>query len=119
MMEGYAECRQCGNGVLVPFYSSSGENVYFCTHCRSRFSGYLHEPSIDGIHVFSDTADYSQPGKILEEGLPGGKLLDEYRSILEEFPPISVEKDSDSCPYCGGEIEEYDGLCRLCWLPVE
>ena len=91
-MEGYAECQVCSNGYLLPFYGSDGTCVYFCSSCRSRFSGYAREPTIDGLPIFSKMAKYS----IAEEFGMGGSsevsdLMESYRSLMDQNPPQPKE----------------------------
>jgi|GEM_PF-6469797 len=33
----YPPCPKCGKGTLLPFFNSSGENIYVCTHCLRKF----------------------------------------------------------------------------------
>ena len=53
-------CGKCGRGVLLPFFSSDGRCVYFCTACKSRFSGYTQECMFNDEPIFSQEAVYSQ-----------------------------------------------------------
>jgi hypothetical protein len=55
---GYPVCKKCNDGNLVPFYSSDGRNVYFCTNCKTRFSAYVDEPKINKKQIFLDSAQY-------------------------------------------------------------
>ena len=118
-MEDYPECKLCEMGSLLPFFSPKGEVVYFCTNCRARFSGYVEEPEMEGERVFSDFAEYTSPEGIREKGLPGGKLIEAYRSLLDEHKPIPLERTQPVCQYCGEEITEGESICQSCWLPVE
>jgi len=118
-LEDYAECKLCGMGYLLPFYSTRGEVVYFCTNCRARFSGYLEEPESDGVSVFAEYAEYTTPDIIRENGLPGGKLIEEYRALLDDHQPIPMERNRNVCPYCGEYLQSGEPICSKCWLPVE
>ena len=33
----YPKCPICGKGTLLPFFDSSGKNIYVCTVCLSKF----------------------------------------------------------------------------------
>ena len=51
-------CKKCNEGNLVPFYSPDGRNVYFCTNCGIRFTGYINEPTINDEPIFLKMAIY-------------------------------------------------------------
>jgi hypothetical protein len=116
-MDSNAECKVCNNGVLLPFYSPEGHVVYFCNNCRSRFSAYAEEPHLDGIPVFTDLAYYITETDVVGESLTAGKMMDEFKMILEENPPKPLPLEDGGCPYCAGPLDP-EGKCQdLCYLP--
>ena len=115
----FAECKLCGNGVLLPFTGPGGHMVYFCTNCRARFSGYHEEPMFEGAPTFSEMATYSYRDSVeTGESFTTGELINSYRTILEENPPIPTEGTVPECQLCSPELLlEYDHI-DLCWMPV-
>jgi len=114
----FAECRSCGSGSLLPFYSPDGLVVYFCNSCRARFSGYASEPCFEGAPIFLEQAEYTR--QTIENDnapLPEGELMEKYMTLLETYPPIQAAEGSDGCPYCGEEIPDPSSVCPGCWLP--
>ncbi len=92
-MEVYAECQICGNGYLLPFYGSDGTCVYFCNSCGSRFSGYLKEPTMNGVPIFAQMGQYTNLENLgAQESPEGSDLLESYRTLLEEHPPDPQEE---------------------------
>jgi len=83
-MDNYAQCMICGDGQLLPFFSREGEVVYFCTRCRTRFSGYNVEPADEGEPILLDRAVYTETE---DDSKPDLGLYNSYRKILEEMPP--------------------------------
>ena len=116
-MECHAGCKVCNEGVLLPFYSPEGHVVYFCNNCRSRFSAYYEEPNFEGIPIFTELAFYVTEMDVVGETLTTGKLMDRFKSILEEFPPNPLPLEDGGCPYCAGPLGP-DGKCQdMCYLP--
>jgi hypothetical protein len=74
---GYPVCKKCNEGNLLPFYSSDGRNVYFCTNCKIRFTAYVDEPLIDKKQIFLETAQYISSDEILENNTDNGILVEE------------------------------------------
>ena len=54
----YPMCTKCNEGSLVPFFGPEGQNVYFCTNCGIKFTGYINEPMIDDQRIFRRKAIY-------------------------------------------------------------
>lgn len=114
----YAECKQCMNGVLLPFTGPEGRMVYFCTSCRARFSGYHEEPFFEGVPVFSEMAYYSFRDSVdTGDSLTKGKLLDSYRMILENNPPDQSLASIPDCDLCSRDMLLECDHINLCWLP--
>lgn len=88
-MTEYAQCRLCGEGDLLPFYGDEGTIAYFCTSCRSRFSGYNEDEGLDD--TFADRASYSldRTEEVEEEKEPS--LFATYRDLFSENPPYKGE----------------------------
>ena len=117
-MEGYAECKACCDGVLLPFYSPEGQVVYFCNSCRTRFSAYYEEPMMDGYPVFLDSAYYSdQEDHEKMRPFTPGKLMDEYKKILGENPPQPLVLEEGTCPHCAGPLGPEGTCLSMCYLP--
>ena len=115
-MEGYADCRICKGGVLLPFTSPEGYMVYFCTGCGARFSGYYDEPLADGAPIFSERAYYTSEER-LEVGVPTqpGRVMDAFRKLLDDNPPKSQAEKQ--CSICGCFQEDGGIVIDLCALP--
>jgi hypothetical protein len=92
--------------------------VYFCSSCRARFSGYQEEPMFEGIPIFSEMAYYSFRDA-MESGdtFTRGELLDSYRTILEENPPVPNEASIPDCDLCSRDLLMNCDHVDLCWLP--
>ncbi len=117
-MEGYAECKACCEGVLIPFYGPEGHVVYFCNNCRARFSAYYEEPMMDGFPVFLDTAYYStEEDHRTQEPFTSGKLMDAFRDALAENPPVPLPLEGGCCPFCSGPLNPGGECLDLCYLP--
>jgi len=80
-------CGECGKGVLLPFTSTDGRCVYFCTECRMRFSGYTQECIKDDEPIFSQKATYTK----IDQGATASP--DTEPQELSE--PVVVEADED------------------------
>lgn len=120
MMVELAECKACGSGVLLPFYSPDGFVVYYCSGCRARFSGYSQEPMYEGRALFADFADYSDPSQENNgSNLCDGEMISRYRGLLDANPPLSVSLTPGLCRYCGTEVPEGSSSCTGCWMISE
>ncbi len=108
-MTEYAQCRLCGDGDLLPFYGEEGSIAYFCTSCRSRFSGY-NEEEADGMHSFADRASYSLDKA--EEEKKEAFLFTTYRDLFRENPPYKGEGKGEYDP-------EGPGRSNLYWADIE
>ncbi len=117
-MEGFADCKACNEGVLVPFYSPEGQVVYFCNNCRSRFSAYYEDPQIDGIPVFTSLAYYITEGDLANDTtFTTGALMEEFKKVLEDIPPEPLELEEGGCPFCTGSLGPNGKCSDLCYLP--
>lgn len=115
----YAECKLCMNGVLLPFTGPEGHMVYFCTSCRARFSGYQEEPIFEGVPLFSEMAIYSFRDSVdTGDTFTKGKLLESYRTILENNPPTQDEVSAPECDLCSRDLLMNCDHIDLCWLPA-
>ncbi|MEA3560137.1 MAG: hypothetical protein U9R75_12870 [Candidatus Thermoplasmatota archaeon] len=114
----HAECNICGCGQLLPFTSPNGYTVYFCTNCRARFSGYQEEPFYEGSPIFSEMAYYSfrDPGDNGQTFTEGG-ILDQYRALLEEYPPQLSVENMPITEKCSEVLLSDLGLPDASWLP--
>ncbi len=65
----YPVCKKCNDGHLVPFFGQDGRNVYFCTNCGIKFSGYLEDPAIENKSVFRERAIYISPVEASKEDI--------------------------------------------------
>ncbi|MCK5773516.1 MAG: hypothetical protein KAH57_06980 [Thermoplasmata archaeon] len=111
-MTEYAQCRLCGEGDLLPFYGEEGKIAYFCTSCRSRFSGYSKEEEMDDGFSFADSASYSldKVEEVEEEKEPS--LFKTYRGLFRENPPYKGEGKQ------GYDPEDPD-KANLYWADIE
>ncbi len=106
-MTEYARCKLCGDGDLLPFYGEEGTIAYFCTNCRSRFSGYNEEEGGDR-HSFADRASYS-----LDKTEEEPTLFTTYRDLFRENPPFKGEGKGEYDP------EEDPDKANLYWADIE
>ncbi|MCU0798988.1 MAG: hypothetical protein MUC62_04895 [Candidatus Thermoplasmatota archaeon] len=115
-MEGYADCKICKGGSLLPFTSPDGYMVYFCNNCGTRFSGYYDEPLSEGVPVFSERAFYTSEQR-LEEGFPiqPGRMMDAFRKLLDDNPP--KPQTTKQCGTCGCFYGDGGIVIDLCSLP--
>ena len=91
-MTQYSLCKLCGEGDLLPFYGEEGMIAYFCTSCRSKFSGYSEEDG--GRASFADMANYSLQKKREEEPT----LFSTYEDLFRDNPPFKGKGKKDYDP---------------------
>jgi len=85
-------CKKCDDGNLVPFFASDGRNVYFCTNCRIKFTGYIDEPKLENQQIFLKKALYlSSDDDSNFEKIEGARLIQE--TDIESSEQL-VEEDS-------------------------
>ena len=112
-MTEYAQCRLCGEGDLLPFYGDEGTIAYFCTSCRSRFSGYDKDEELDDRLSFAEKASYSldRTEEVVEEEKEPS-LFTTYRGLFRENPPFKGEGK-------GGYDPEDPNKANLYWADIE
>ncbi len=112
-MTEYARCKLCGDGDLLPFYGEEGKIAYFCTSCKSRFSGYNEDEEPDGRFSFADSASYSlDRTEEVEEEEKEPSLFTTYRNLFRENPPYKGEGKGEYDP-------EGPDRSNLYWADIE